>query len=1421
MVAGGLAYNFGVQYDDVHLETSRWKMPQFKNRNCRQLFLQITFHFIVLLFASVGSAADGWVAGAAKRDISPAEAIRLSGYAARSKPTSEVSDSLHARALYLKHGNSKPLMLVSIDAIGVAPWMTQTIAEQASRELGLARSQIAICSTHSHSAPHLDGALTNLFPAPLDESETKAIKNYSKNLVSQIMDAMREAVALAKPAKLQYSFDRADFAINRRLGANKVGAGFGTVDEGPVDRTVRVVRVESTDGKMLAVAYQYACHCTSISPEVNRVSGDWAGISATKLESENPGLIALPIIGAGADANPNPRGAYEQALSHGNELARAVKRAMASEGRPLPAPNAIAFSYAGLEFERPDKAALNAMSESKSYQEQNRARGLLDILTKKDRIPESYPAPIHLWTFGKDLAWVFMGGEVVVDYQMRLERELNQYDNVWVSAYVDDVFAYVASERIRNEGGYEADTSMIYYNQPGRWVSGTEDKIVLSVLDLQRQSRSLDEPLSPNEALATIQVPEGWKIEQLATEPLVQDPVNISFGADGKVWVVEMGDYPNGGKPGRVKWLSDDDGDGTLDKSVVFLDNLQFPAGVYAWRGGVVVACAPDVFFARDTDGDGVADQRQVLLSGFALANAQHRVHGFTYGLDHKLYFGVGSDAKEIDLHAIDGSNKAVDIRDVDLALDVDQRFLTTETGETQFIRSQTPYGEWFGNDNSHPVYHFVFDRHWIQKNAPRPRSLYQYSTTPAISPEVFPLSQPLDRFNDPYTANRFTSACSTIFASGPGTGAAMDGAAIVCESVHNLVARFKMERDGMSWKAVRFPEDQRSDWIRSSDPWFRPVRVANAPDGTIWILDMYRRVIEHPTWIPEEWLARLDVRAGQDQGRIYRVFRQDYKPTNKLSLVQASIDELVQKLGDESAAIADLAQQQLIWNHASNQKLAQLLQTELRQSESPRRRVRAIAILLYLNQMASSDWKAAMEDQDARVLKFALHCMSRLDSLPADAAVLVQLALQSSHAQADPSVAMELVFLVGNYAPEAVNSVVQLLKTHHQVQGMETLVDFVANERVDGLVDELLRESDESTNIYLERLIPRVSDQGQSRIVNSIEQSIGDRPAWHYRFARQIAMQSKAEPTISNDVLDSLYQQAKETILREQSPVASRIAALEFCLSKMSDSSAAEIESLLSLSLRVSNIDFAEEILEGIYRLGPGTFARLLTYWVDASEANRSKIVSLMVSQPSSAKLFLRAIAVNQFDSKTVLPSQLEYLRSQGDSELNKLVVSLFGKDQAGNRAELLAAYSATWPKDSSIENGQKLFEQHCSVCHRERDVQGEKQPSVGPALESLNHWTNEAWLVAILDPSRSVDTKYQRLLLRTTSDENVSGLVLRETQGTLEIMTTDGRVQQIARATVEEEKKSAMSLMPDGFEKVLSPQQVSDIVRFLRSQK
>ncbi len=370
-----------------------------------------------------------------------------------------------------------------------------------------------------------------------------------------------------------------------------------------------------------------------------------------------------------------------------------------------------------------------------------------------------------------------------------------------------------------------------------------------------------------------------------------------------------------------------------LDQSKPFLNDLPFVSGIYAWRDGVVVACAPEVFFARDTDGDGMADEKRVILSGFALANPQHRVHGFTYGLDHKLHFGTGADTSFIKLHRLDGTTQDIDIRGCDLAIDPDRHELTLETGETQFIRSHDGWGNWFGNDNTHPIYHYVLDRNWISPSKRRIPGMSKYLTQPADSPVIYPLSPALDRFNDPLTANRYTSVCSTILNLNSGNGDAMVGAAIVCEPVHNLVSRMTMKRDGISWRAVRFPEDSSSEWIRSDDPWFRPVRVVNAPDGSIWIADMYRRVIEHPTWIPEEWLARLDVYAGKEQGRIYRVYHES-KQLNQLGHAeQNDPDQLHEWLGTDNVALADWAQQRLIWSFSDSathlNRLASALQSE------------------------------------------------------------------------------------------------------------------------------------------------------------------------------------------------------------------------------------------------------------------------------------------------------------------------------------------------------------------------------------------------------------------------------------------------------------------------------------------------------------
>ncbi|MFN7874978.1 MAG: neutral/alkaline non-lysosomal ceramidase N-terminal domain-containing protein [Pirellula sp.] len=1374
---------------------------------------------IGLMAYGLPSHAEEWNVGASRIDVTPTEPVRLSGYAARVKPSEGVDSSLFVRSLYLEHKKGEPLLIVSMDAIGISASMTEEICRVLQAEFGLNRAQIVLCTTHSHTAPHLEGVLTNLFADPLSSKEREASKQYTEQLLRATLKSVREAIANIESGTVSIAQDQAEFSINRRVIQSGQWANFGETPSGPVDRRVRVLSARNKAGELIAVAYQYACHCTSISPERNRVSSDWAGLSAEILERENPGLVALPIIGTGADSNPNPRGEYIHAQTHAKSMFEAVTRAIASAQKPLAAPTHISFSYAGLEFDRPAKSILQELLNDPNKHVQNRARGLLEILKVKDRIPESYPAPIHFWAFGDQLAWVFLGGEVVVDYQIRLERELSQFSDVWVAAYVDDVFAYISSERLRREGGYEVDSSMIYYNQPGPWVSGTEEKLVKAVLDLQNQTRDLQRPLDKDQALRSIRVPEGFRVEQVAAEPLIMDPINVAFGADGKVWVLEMPDYPNGGeRSGRVICLEDIDRDGTLDTSKPFLSNLPFVSGVYAWRDGIVVACAPEVFFARDTDNDGEADEKRVILSGFALANPQHRVHGFTYGLDHKLHFGTGADTATVTLHRLDGTKEEFDIRGCDLAIDPDRHELTLETGETQFIRSHDGWGNWFGNDNTHPIYHYVLDRNWAKGGRRHFSGTSRYLTQPVDSPKVYPLSPALDRFNDPLTANRYTSVCSTIINLSPGNGDTMVGTALVCEPVHNLVSRMAMKRDGISWRADRLPEDSSSEWLRSDDPWFRPVRVINAPDGSIWIADMYRRVIEHPTWIPEEWLARLDVYAGKEQGRLYRVYHntQDIRPPKELSRISEA--ELVELLGDENIAIADWAQQQWIWRFSDEQAAPQLISTAL-SSANPKIRIRAFAILNYLGRLQENELVALINDEDQRIVTYVLGQLLRGERVPT---TLVQSLAKSEipPSAVDPLLAMRIVLCLVNHGERedklSAKRCCDLLLEHSGISGFDLILEYADSNRIGLLVRELISRDDLRGTTCLNRLIPRMDTNELNSIMQKIADHSGTRPAWHFLMARQLGLHSNTS-SLNDALIDQIYTNAREVVLSEDASAGSTIAAWELYLSRLSDDSIVAVGEVISVLPKSDSI-VSEKIVSGVYRLGDNS-RKILLGTVHAWPASlKSLTISLFASQPKGIESLLNEIESGRILASDVTPSQLEVIRQNAKGNLVENVVKIFGKDDSSNRGEAIERFEREWPLKVDFGPGKLLFEAHCVKCHRGGNSGGVAEAPIGPSLQALSHWTNRAWLEAIIEPGRAVDEKYKRSMIRTQEDSVLTGLIRQESETEIELVLTDGRIEKIRRSEIAEIKSSEQSLMPDGFEKSLTPEQIAQIVTYLR---
>ena len=344
--------------------------------------------------------------------------------------------------------------------------------------------------------------------------------------------------------------------------------------------------------------------------------------------------------------------------------------------------------------------------------------------------------------------------------------------------------------------------------------------------------------------------------------------------------------------------------------------------------------------------------------------------------MDGWLHFTSGESTKELKSTR---NNKTYQVQHHDVAWHPDSGEIRITSGDTQFIRARDDFGNWFGNSNSFPMYQFVIDSRY-QTVASVAGDSKQHLLTPPAAPPVYPRGRTVDRFNDLYALNRFTSACSSMIVRSPGLGDEMYGAALVCEPVHNLVARFRVKAAGSSFVGERFEEDKASDFFTSTDPFCRPVRAVNAPDGSVWIVDMYRQVIEHPEWIPTAWQERINVRSGEKLGRIYRVSHVGFEAKrNELIQLQkkSGLTPELARLASDIGTQRELGQLELMWSYGELEpKQKEKLQAGLRElakATNPAIRVSALGCLKSLEQLQPADLIAALNDQDSRVVRAAI----------------------------------------------------------------------------------------------------------------------------------------------------------------------------------------------------------------------------------------------------------------------------------------------------------------------------------------------------------------------------------------------------------------------------------------------------------------
>ena len=416
-----------------------------------------------------------YAVGAAQVDITPDYPIWLNGYAARQTESEGVDQHIFAQALAIGSSRKSLALLLTVDNVAVPAAVRDEVAARLAKKAGLRNERFALCSTHTHTAPMLTGSIPNIFGAALPPDQQQTVDRYTRELTDKLEQVALAALKARQPATLAWGQTTAGFAANRRTKG------------GPVDHDLPVLVARDKSGHIRALFASYACHCTTLGAAPNHICGDWAGYAREYLERDHPGAIVLIAPGCGGDANPNPRPGLELAQQHGNAISTAVNALLQQPLTPLREKLTCRVKPIALPFDTlPTREEWTTCAQSNNQYVAYYARKNLARLDRGEKLPTELPYLVQTWNVGDELALVFLPGEVVVDYSLRLKREFDA-SRLWVNAYANDVPCYIPSRRVWREGGYEGGYAMIYYDRPARLAEGTEDLIVSTIHDLLPQ----------------------------------------------------------------------------------------------------------------------------------------------------------------------------------------------------------------------------------------------------------------------------------------------------------------------------------------------------------------------------------------------------------------------------------------------------------------------------------------------------------------------------------------------------------------------------------------------------------------------------------------------------------------------------------------------------------------------------------------------------------------------------------------------------------------------------------------------------------------------------------------------------------------------------------------------------------------------
>jgi putative membrane-bound dehydrogenase-like protein len=957
------------------------------------------------------------------------------------------------------------------------------------------------------------------------------------------------------------------------------------------------------------------------------------------------------------------------------------------------------------------------------------------------------------------------------------------------------------------------------------------------------------EPKSPREEQVTFRLADpALSIELVAAEPEVTSPVAIAWDEDGRLYVAEMRDYPVGPVSGRVRRLEDRDGDGRYEHATVYADGLPYPNGVMPCFGGLLVTAAPNIWFFRDLDGDGIAEQKKVVLTGFGEGNTQLRVNGLFQGLDNWIYVANGrSDGDVRDPNDVEA--KAVSIRRRDLRFRIGKvgapggetpkvRAIEAIAGFSQFGLAHDDWDNRFPSWNTVPLRHVVLEQQTLDRNPYLAETLSVASILDmADGGRIFSISPSQARFNRESVAF-FNASCGPTIERGGLLPASYHGNAFVCEPLTNVVHRRVLEPAGVTFIAKRV--EQGCEFLASSDPAFRPVNLANGPDGALYVVDMYRELVEHPQFVPEDARGTVDFRRWHDRGRIWRVGPKATAKTNGPRPVfsHATAADLVALFSHPNGWYRMTAQRLLV-EHRDPAAVPLLIKI-LKESASPLARLHALYTLAELNGLDQKVMNEVASDPHPALREHALRVVAMLEStasirlvptpilvkLAGDRAIRVRLhaaialgdrcrteptalrAMGETAAKDADDPWMRLAILSG--LAESSLAFIPLCDRINSATGRAQLLS-----KASAIVG--VRRSMPEIGALLEMIIGRADNQkhtsNRNQSIDALIMLAGLAEGLERSGTglHDLVRQSPPELRSQLERLAPIWSKALAVIVSNQA-VNERLFALDVISRGQPELIEKIVPKLLEVS-QPSDIQFAAA--RAIARSDrPALAVEAIDRWSELALATRRELALALANSPVSARELIMALERQVISPSELDASARETLEHLPDAALRQLASGVFAKFAPLPRSTALARYQPALKLTGDTSRGATVFSRNCQTCHQHQG----KGHRVGPDLSGIAGRAPDALLSDVLDPNRDVASDYVALTIATRRGQVVSGLLAEETATTLKVRRAEGIEETILRSEIDELRSTGRSLMPEGIEQLIGLQEMADLIAFLR---